>query len=609
MTAKNGKNSAALQKKPLLKSALDVAMWIFILTALSKTMLRKKWVSQAMFPLILLALLLMSASCTQAQTTELLTNSGFEGTYTEIAPNWSDNSWGDPYPSFRYKRETVNAHSGTSAQRLQVNSFGGGKVQFVQPYTFLKNHSYQASVWLRSSGSIPVKLILRRAGAPYEDFAVKTIQVGSNWQQVTIKGSFDSDVPGYFIIVPQQTGTVWIDDATLIDDTAASSTSVVLRSQIPKTYFGLHINCLGCFNTWPAISSGTLRLWDMGARWQEIEPSNDSWQWNTMDYYVNSAYKNGQSMIYTLGVTPQWASARPNETAIYGSGAAAEPANLDDWRDYVRTVATRYKGKIKYYEIWNEVNQPEFYTGSVDKMLELTRTAKEVLKAVDPSIKVISPNVTSIGMDWMDEFLFKGGGNQVDIIGWHWYFGLRPEQILPLVNNTRRLMKSYNIANKPLYNTEGASGKDSTYQPTDDEIRGSVARAYILFWSHGISNFNWYMWDRYGADCIPLSQDSRVELRPGGIAYREVVKWLKGAQITSKSVDSNNTWLIEIKRANGYVGHILWNPEKKLNWSIPSDWGIVRRRDLTGTSTDKSSVPTTQIGPAPILLENQTSVS
>ena len=192
MTVKGYNNSATNQKKLLLKSALSVAVRIVPLTTPVWAIPKKELVSQIMSPLILLALLLLPARCTQAQTAEIIKNPGFEGAYTETAQNWGDNSWGNPYPSFSYRRETANVHGGTSAQRLQANSFGGGRVQLVQPYTFLKGHTYQASVWLRSSGSIPVQLMLRRSAAHYEAFAVKTVQVGSGWQQVTIKGSFDS---------------------------------------------------------------------------------------------------------------------------------------------------------------------------------------------------------------------------------------------------------------------------------------------------------------------------------------------------------------------------------------------------------------------------------
>ena len=59
-------------------------------------------------------------------------------------------------------------------------------------------------------------------------------------------------------------------------------------------------------------------------------------------------------LVLTLALSPTWASARPTEASPYFKGSAAEPGDIRQWEDYVRTVAERYKGRIMLYEIWNE---------------------------------------------------------------------------------------------------------------------------------------------------------------------------------------------------------------------------------------------------------------
>ncbi len=61
----------------------------------------------------------------------------------------------------------------------------------------------------------------------------------------------------------------------------------------------------------------------------------------------------------------------------------------------MRTVATRYKGVIHSYEIWNEPNLKGTFTGDTKAMLELSRSAYQVLKSVDPTIIVVSPAATT----------------------------------------------------------------------------------------------------------------------------------------------------------------------------------------------------------------------
>jgi hypothetical protein len=55
---------------------------------------------------------------------------------------------------------------------------------------------------------------------------------------------------------------------------------------------------------------------------------------------------------------------------------------LADWKEYVRMVATRYKGVIHHYEIWNEPNVRTDFSGSVAVMLQLSQAAYDVLKGL-----------------------------------------------------------------------------------------------------------------------------------------------------------------------------------------------------------------------------------
>ena len=525
---------------------------------------------------------------------ELLTNSGFEGSFDGVAPGWSHNNWAGV--SVHYSRETSDVHGGQAAQEIRVTDIptNAGLI-FTQDHTFTAGRTFEGSVWLRSSDSVTVRFEFRRADHPYEAVACRTIQVGSKWQKLTIRGGFSKDSRGNFDIRFLSTGTLFVDDAEL-REIVTDTNAVASQDVIPNTFFGMHINKWGTYNTWPSrLNFGLFRMWDTATNWRDLEPSQGIWEWFRTDYYVNEARANDQEIIYTLGMTPDWAAARVND-------AASEPKNMDDWRDYVRTVATRYQGKIKYYEIWNEANYSGFYSGTVAKMLELTRIAREELKSVDPSIVVLSPNITSSGLAWLDEFLFRGGGQYVDAISWHRYPALDPENDLPLIEGVRNLMRSYGIGDRPLWNTEGSNRKEGV--STSDELdRGLVARTYITEWASGISLFCWYAWDINGWDHVLLSDDTYLNFRAAGEAYPLIVSWLSGARMTERVVDGN-TWLIRIERADGYVGRLLWNTSGNATFLIPSSWSVERKRDLMGGFDIWEDYATVDIGVAPILLES-----
>jgi len=501
-------------------------------------------------------------------------------------------------------------HNGRSAQRFRVESLGGGAANLIQNFKFRKGHTYRASVWIKASKATPVTVLLRRdAGAPWKAYAIKTVQAIATWQQVTIRGSSPTDGSGSFRIAPKQSGTaLWVDDASLADVTPTSgSTSASFSSDpIPDNYFGMHTNQLGwTHDEWPAGNQGMLRLWDTAVNWPQLETSNDVWDWKRMDYLVNQAHKTDTDVIYTLGLTPQWAASDATKTGPYKNSSTSPPTNMQDWRDYIRTVATRYKGKIKYYEIWNEPDYKGFYSGDVDKMVQMSRVAYEELKQVDPNIVVISPGLSDgQGMYWLDEYLFKSGGKYVDVIGYHWKFDLRPEDTTLRIDNVRELMKIHGVAGKPLFNTEGAAMKDPASPPSVNEARGSVARAYVLFWAHGVSNFNWFAWDIQVPHRVSLSETDDRTPTPAGIAYRQTVDWLHGARMVKLSTNTDGTYVSEIVRAEGYRGWIVWNETQSRTFTIPSSWGPTTKRDLAGGTANIAGVTSVKIGPAPILLEN-----
>jgi len=65
---------------------------------------------------------------------------------------------------------------------------------------------------------------------------------------------------------------------------------------IDDSLFGLHVKDeqLG---VWPTIKFGSLRLWDNGTSWANIETSRGVFDWTNLDNAVATANKNGMSDI------------------------------------------------------------------------------------------------------------------------------------------------------------------------------------------------------------------------------------------------------------------------------------------------------------------------
>ncbi len=110
--------------------------------------------------------------------------------------------------------------------------------------------------------------------------------------------------------------------------------------------------------------------------------------WAKYDNIVELAEGQELDVIARLSNPPAWTRELTNTI-----GAYAPPDDLSDWGDYVYTVVSRYKGRIRYYQLWNEPNvypewgeQPVDPDGYTELLCEGYRRAKEA----DPNVVIIS---------------------------------------------------------------------------------------------------------------------------------------------------------------------------------------------------------------------------
>jgi hypothetical protein len=363
---------------------------------------------------------------------------------------------------------------------------------------------------------------------------------------------------------------------------------------------------------WPTIRFTTWRLWDSYVAWVNLEPEKGKWDFSVLDKYVAMSEQHNVRILLTLAMSPSWATSDPTGA---NHGEDAPPKNLSDWQDYVRTVGTRYKGRIHDYEIWNEPNLKEFYTGSVPQLVDLDRVAYTTLKEIDPTITVSSPPFTgAAGVDWLDRFLNGGGKNYADAIGYHFYVNPGPPELMfPLIQKVKAVMEKDGVATKPLWNTESGWAIQDTRSViapapgggfngivlSEEQASAYLARSYILAWASGISRFYWYAWDN---KVMGLTEEDGKTPKPPAEAYSQMENWLTGARMTSCGSDEASTWTCEITRANDYHGYLVWNPTHSLAFHIPANWRVREAHSLTGPVQKVADGQTIQITESPILL-------
>lgn len=549
------------------------------------------------------------------ETLTTFSSSAMEEAFTRFAPGWYYNAFGyTTAPVFTAAPDSRAgyAHGGSKSQKFQIASKGGGELHLTYTKTFVKGKTYRATAWVRADVATPVNMFMRRDEHPYDAFGSKTATIGASWQQLQIEGTFIGTGPGSLRFgLPNGSGTIWVDDVRIEEvqrnDMAPFGTGVV-----QDTLFGMHVNKLGSHFVWPA-GTQIIRLHNTGTTWRDLEPTQNGWDWATghgrrMDLYVDYAVKNGGKVLYTLGQTPLWASSTPGVVGLYGAGASGAPKDMNDWRDYVRTLATRYAGKIRYWELWNEPDFKPHWAGTNAQLVEMARIAAEELHAADPQNRLVGPGFTAgQGMLALDRLLGEGLGQYIDDVGYHFYYSTNPEAVGAQIDNVRNLMKNHGVGNKALWITEGAFICDplladcATAQPTAAQLRSVNARAMFMMATRGVANFNYYLYESGDVWRKLVDATDYTTLTEEGRTYSEARSWLKGTRIVDAFKVNGTIHVLRLVRGTE-TSVVLWSTQAGTVVNVPSAWGTTRMRTITGTDAAMPANGQITIGLEPVLL-------
>lgn len=143
--------------------------------------------------------------------------------------------------------------------------------------------------------------------------------------------------------------------------------------------------------------------------------------WESYDRIVALAEEYGLEIVARPDLPPYW-SKRNN------SVPRAPPDNYADYGDFIATLVERYKGRIRYYQIWNEPNTYLEWgkTPEPAEYVELLKIAHQRAKAIDPEVVVLSaalaptlgtPDGLNVSdLDYLEEMYAAGAIDYFDIL-------------------------------------------------------------------------------------------------------------------------------------------------------------------------------------------------
>jgi hypothetical protein len=222
-------------------------------------------------------------------------------------------------------------------------------------------------------------------------------------------------------------------------------------SEIASSPFGIQAGTLEDSLVAKAAKIG-VKWTRLGASWPSIEKEKGVYSWEETDQAYSTALKNGITPFITIGDGNKLYSKLsgyddPALAEIYGLSPEPpikDPVAMDAFLKFVKETVERYKGQIKYWEVWNEPNHRNYW-GSDPNGKEygklLLETAK-LIKQIDPDCKVIGGAMAGIDPKFTDDFLSTGSDKYIDIISYHNY-GAVPEERVYLAIELWDVMNKY----------------------------------------------------------------------------------------------------------------------------------------------------------------------
>ena len=117
--------------------------------------------------------------------------------------------------------------------------------------------------------------------------------------------------------------------------------------------------------------------------WNGIERERDHYRWTFWDNLVDQAQKKHIGLIPYVAYSPRWAVREDKEFW------KQPPSDPQSYGDFMYRIASRYRGRVAAWEIWNEPDNRDYWTGTVEQFAELVKVAARRIREADPNAVLV----------------------------------------------------------------------------------------------------------------------------------------------------------------------------------------------------------------------------
>lgn len=208
------------------------------------------------------------------------------------------------------------------------------------------------------------------------------------------------------------------------------------------------------------------------ATWPDLEPQRGVFAPNWVASYEQlfRSLPGGAKVIIDVVDTPRWETGSADEHS--------PPADPNDYAAFIGALAHRWAGHVAAYEIWNEEDLPEWWSGGPNPgaYAQLLKSAYPAVKAADPSATVVLGGLAGNDFQFLEGVYQAGGKGSFDAVGVHTDTAcnvLSPYRFLREADN--RMIPDSFLAYREVHATMLANGDNSPIWMTEMSWRTTDA--------------------------------------------------------------------------------------------------------------------------------------